>query len=352
MMVLSMIATAFIGFGVWVHHMFATGLPQLGQSFFTAASIMIVVPTSLQIFGWIATIWTARRLRITVPFLYAASFFFVFIMGGLTGVMLASVPLDRQVHDTYFVVAHFHYVLIGGSMFPLLGAITYWFPKMTGRLMSEKLGHLAFWLLFAGFNLTFFPMHLLGLEGMPRRVYTYPASMGWGSMNLLATIGAVVIFLSLLLFLINVLASLRAGAAAASNPWEASTLEWATSSPPPPYNFLSQPTVAGREPLWHPELATPTVVGLDSDRRQVLVTAVLDAEPDHRYKAPGPSLWPLLTALATSAMFIWSIFQAAGLVWGAIPTFVCLIGWFWPTNGKLRLESGAPGRLSLGESLS
>src|SRR6478735_4880072 len=192
-MILSMTATAFIGFGVWVHHMFATGLPQFGQSFFTASSIMIVIPTSLQIFNWIATIWTAKRLRLTTPFLYVVSFFFVFIIGGLTGVMLASVPLDRQVHDTYFVVAHFHYVLIGGSTFPLLGAIVFWFPKMTGRMMSERLGKLSFWLLFAGFNLTFFPMHLLGLEGMPRRVYTYPASMGWGTMNLLASIGAAVI---------------------------------------------------------------------------------------------------------------------------------------------------------------
>jgi len=351
-MVLSMIATAFIGFGVWVHHMFATGLPQLGQSFFTAASIMIVVPTSLQIFGWIATVWTARRLAITVPFLYAASFFFVFVIGGLSGVMLASVPLDRQVHDTYFVVAHFHYVLIGGSTFPLLGAVVYWFPKMTGRMMGQRLGRLSFWLLFAGFNLTFFPMHLLGLYGMPRRVYTYPASMGWGSMNLLATIGAGVIFLSLLVFLVNVITSLRAGAVAESNPWGGSTLEWATSSPPPPYNFLPQPTVASREPLWHPELASPPVVGLESEKRQVLVTAVLDAEPDHRYKVPGPSLWPLATAMATTLMFIWSIFQAMGLVWGAIPTFVCLVGWFWPTRGKERLAASPPTRLRLRESLS
>jgi cytochrome c oxidase subunit I+III len=352
-MVLSMIATAFIGFGVWVHHMFATGLPQLGESFFTAASIMIVVPTALQIFGWIATLWTARGLRLTVPLLYAASFFFVFTIGGQSGVMLASVPLDRQVHDTYFVVAHFHYVLIGGSTFPLLGALVYWFPKMTGRLMSERLGKASFWLLFIGFNLTFFPMHQLGLKGMPRRVYTYPESLGWANLNALATAGAVVIFLSLLLYLLNVIISLRHGATATSNPWEASTLEWSTTSPPPPYNFFPTPTVASREPLWHEELKPPPVVGLDSTEREVLVTALLDAEPDHRYKMPGPSLWPLLTAIATSVMFIWSIFQAMGFIWGAIPTFICLVGWFWPTEGKDRLEKGGDGTgLTLRESVS
>ena len=351
-MVLSMTATAFIGFGVWVHHMFTTGLPQFGQSFFTAASIMIVIPTSIQIFNWIATIWTAKRLRVTTPFLYMASFFFIFIIGGLTGVMLAAVPLNRQIHDTYFVVAHFHYVLIGGSTFPLLGGIFFWFPKMTGRMLSERLGKWSFWLLFVGFNLTFFPMHLLGLEGMPRRVYTYPAALGWQSMNLLVTAGAAIIFVSLLLYLINIIVSLRHGAVAAANPWDASTLEWATSSPPPPYNFSPQPTVASREPLWHTELTPPPIVGLDPDQREVLVTYLLDAEPDHRYPMPGPSLWPFLAAIATSIMFVWSIFQAQGVVWGSIPIFITLVGWFWPTQGKERLKHGVRGRLSLRGAVS
>jgi cytochrome c oxidase subunit I+III len=218
--------------------------------------------------------------------------------------------------------------------------------------MSERLGRWSFWLLFAGFNLTFFPMHQLGLAGMPRRVYTYPEAMGWGGLNLLATIGAAVIFVSLLVFLVNVIGSLRRGAAAASNPWGGSTLEWATSSPPPPYNFSPQPTVASREPLWRTELAPPPVIGLEYHKRQVLITALLDAEPDHRYKMPGPSLWPLLTAITTSVMFVWSIFQASGLIWGAIPTFLCLIGWFWPTAGKERLASGAARPLTAREAVS
>src|SRR3954462_13687546 len=231
--VLSLVATAFMGFGLWVHHMFATGIPTLGRSFFTAASIVIAVPTGIQFFCWIATMWSGRIVFKT-PMLWILGFFTIFLIGGLTGVMLAAVPLNIQVHDTFFVVAHFHYVLIGGAVFPLFGAVYYWFPKITGRLLGERMGQIFFGLMFIGFNLTFFPMHVLGLHGMPRRVYTYLPESGWGGLNLLSTIGAFTLGLAGLLFAINALLSLRGGAIAGPNPWQAGTLEWSTPSPPPP----------------------------------------------------------------------------------------------------------------------
>jgi cytochrome c oxidase subunit 1 len=332
-LVLSLVATAFIGFGVWVHHMFTTGLPQFGTSFFTAASIMIVVPSGVQIFCWIATLWNGR-VRFTTPMLYALGFFMVFIIGGLTGVMLAAVPLDAQVHDTFFVVAHFHYVLIGGSVFPLLGGLHYWFPKITGRMLSERLGKISFWLLLAGFNLAFFPQHILGLMGMPRRVYTYPVEMQWGPLNLLSSAGAMIMFVALVVYLANIVVSRRRGAVATDNPWAASSLEWATSSPPPPYNFLPAPTVAGRDPLWETDADTPVVVGLASNRREALVTHVMDAEPDHRKEFPEPTLWPFLTAVALGGLYVGSIFTPWAVVWGAVPTTIGLIGWAWPREGK------------------
>jgi cytochrome c oxidase subunit 1 len=328
-LVLSLTSTAFIGFGVWVHHMFATGLPQLGQSFFTAASIMIVVPTAVQFYCWTSTLWSGR-VKFAVPMLYVLAFFAVFLIGGLTGVMLAAVPLNLQVHDTFFVVAHFHYVLIGGSVFPLLGALHYWFPKMTGRMMSERLGTVAFALFFAGFNLTFFPQHILGLLGMPRRVYTYPAEMGWGGLNLLVSIGAVILALGLLVYLSNVVVSLRHGAPATDSPWGSATLEWATASPPPRYNFLPAPTVSGRTPLWDSFASQPAVVGLRADRRDVLITRVMDAEPDHRKAFPEPSIWPFITAVATSVMFVASIFTPWAVVYGSVPIAIGVIGWAWP----------------------
>jgi cytochrome c oxidase subunit 1 len=331
-MVLSLIATAFIGFGVWVHHMFTTGLPQLGQSFFTASSIMIVVPTAAQLFCWIATLWTGR-LEFKTPLLYILGFFSIFVIGGLTGVMLASVPLDLQVHDTFFVVAHLHYVLIGGAVFPLLGAIHYWFPKIYGRMLNERLGQAGFWLLFTGFNLTFFPMHILGLMGMPRRVYTYQSELGWGALNLLASAGAVLMAVALLIYLANIVRTRRRGVLAGANPWGAPTLEWETTSPPPAFNFNPGPTVSGREPLWHRDADQPVVVGLSTDKREVLVTRVLDAEPDHVSEFPSASIWPFVSAVGLSAMFVGSIFTPWAAVYGAVPPIIAIVFWFWPKQG-------------------
>jgi len=327
-LVLSLVSTGFIAFGLWVHHMFATGLPQVGESFFTAASMMIAIPSGLQIFCWIASIWRGR-IQWKTPMLYALAYFFVFLVGGLTGVMLAAVSLDLQVHDTFFVVAHFHYVLIGGSIFPLFGALHYWFPKLTGRMLSERLGVIAFTLLFIGFNLTFFPMHQLGLLGMPRRVYTYPAGLGWEGLNLLATAGGALMALAVITYAINVVWALRRGTHAAANPWNAGTLEWATASPPPAYNFHPVLVVRGRDSVWT-DPDPITVIGLSCARREVLITRVVDANLDHRFESPTPSIWPFITAIATSILFIGSIFTPWAVVWGSIPVAIGLIGWFWP----------------------
>jgi cytochrome c oxidase subunit I+III len=335
LMVLSLITTGFLGFGLWVHHMFAADIPELGKSFFTVASMLIAMPTAAQTFCWIATLWSGR-INLRTPLLFVLAWFVILIIGGLSGIMLAAVPLDLQVHDTYFVVAHFHYVLLGGAVFPLFGGFYYWYPKVTGRLLSEKLGKWNFWLFFVGFNITFFPMHHLGLHGMPRRVYTYPLEAGWGGLNLLSSLGAATIAASMLVFVVNVVVSYRRGAVAGNNPWGASTLEWATASPPPSYNFARVPVLASREPLWERGGVSGRVEGLASDTPEVLVTRLLDAEPDHRYAHPHPSIWPFATAVALAIVLIATLFTPWALVWGMVPLAVTLTGWFWP--GKKETE--------------
>jgi cytochrome c oxidase subunit I len=331
-LVLSLFGTGFLAFGLWVHHMFVTGLPRLGESFFTASSMAVAIPSGLQIFCWIATLWDGK-LKFKTPLLFVFGFILNFVIGGLTGVMLASVPIDTQVHDTYFVVAHFHYVLVGGAVFPLLGGIYFWFPKFYGRMLDERLGRWNFWLAMVGFNLTFFPMHILGLMGMPRRVFTYQPEMGWGPMNMLATIGAFVFFASFLLLAFNIWRSLRSGPLAGPNPWNANTLEWATASPPPAYNFAHIPVCTDRDPLWH-DLDPPVVTGLRVDRRELLVTTLVDAEPDMRESSPQTSIWPLVAALVTSVTLLASIFTPWAVVWGLLPVGAALTVWFWPKGSK------------------
>jgi cytochrome c oxidase subunit I len=251
----SSVAIGFLSFVVWVHHMFATGLPDVALAFFASSTTLIAIPTAVKVFNWTATLWGGSIVTKTA-LLFSVGFLLMFPIGGLSGVSLAVVPFDWQITDTYYVVAHIHYVFFGGSALGIFSAIYYWFPKATGKLLSEKLGVWNFWLIFLGLNLTFFPMHMLGLLGMPRRQWTYHEGLGWTVYNFIETIGAFIIALGVLVFIINLVVSFRSGARAGADPWDAWTLEWATASPPPEYNFVKTPVVRSRRPLWdlkHPD---------------------------------------------------------------------------------------------------
>ncbi len=255
LMVAATVAIGFISFGVWAHHMFAVGMSAPLNAVFSGASFLIAVPTGIKVFNWMATL-VGGRIRFATPMMFCVAFLAQFVFGGLTGIMLATVPFDWQVTDSYFVVAHFHYVLGGGTLFAAMAALYYWFPKMTGRMLSERLGRWHFWLFVFGFNLTFLPMHVLGLLGMPRRVYTYPTGMGLEGWNLAASAGVLLQAVGTAVLIVNVVLALRRGPRAGPDPWDAWTLEWSTASPPPAYDFATLPEVESRRPLWdrkHPE---------------------------------------------------------------------------------------------------
>ena len=255
MVVAASLAIGFLSMTVWAHHMFAVGMGAPLNSAFAASTMLIAIPTGIKIFNWVATMY-GGRIRFATPMLFACGFLFQFLCAGLTGIILSVVPFNWQLTDSYFVVAHFHFVLVGSLIFTIFGAIYYWFPKATGRRLSERLGRWHFWLFVVGFNLTFLPMHWAGMLGMPRRIYTYPADRGWDLWNLIASLGVPIQAAAILIFVVNVVISLRRGERAGNDPWDAWTLEWTTASPPPPYNFETVPVVASRRPLWdvkHPD---------------------------------------------------------------------------------------------------
>jgi cytochrome c oxidase subunit 1/cytochrome c oxidase subunit I+III len=334
---LATVATGLVGFGVWVHHMFATGLPQLSMSFFGAASMTVSIPSAIQIIAWIVTMWYGRVVFAT-PMLFALAFIVQFVIGGISGVMSAAVPFDWQATDTYFIVAHIHYVLAGGTLFGVLAAVYYWYPKMFGRMLGERSGRVSFWLMFVGFNVGFFPMHLAGLLGMPRRVYTYHSGLGLETTNLVSTIGAYVFALGLFVTLWNVIQSRMTGVPAGPNPWGASTLEWLATSPPEHFNFAHMPVVTSREPLWdNGVMPGPTF----NEARLSPRTSVLDAELEHTIELPHDNLWTVVMSIALLGVFAALLvrWNWVAVACGAV-TLLCAARWMWPLQSRV-LETEA-----------
>ncbi|HEX2235858.1 MAG TPA: cytochrome c oxidase subunit I [Actinomycetota bacterium] len=322
------IAIGFMGWGVWAHHMFAVGMGPVANSAFALSTMFIAVPTGIKIFNWLGTLW-GGDIRFKTPLLFAVGFVSMFIIGGLSGVTHSIVPHDTQQTDTYYVVAHFHYVLFGGAIFGIFAGFYYWWPKVFGHLLSDRLGKVHFWLMFVGFNLAFGPMHIVGLEGMPRRIYTYPEGMGWDLWNLIETIGAYTIAVSVLVFIANVVVSARRRQDAGADPWDGRTLEWSTPSPPPEYNFAEIPLVRGRDDFWRRKY----VERPDEVPARVFAGGAEGADGhghhDHAIHMPSPSYFPVLAAAGIPLMGYGAIYDGLrGLVAvGALILVFGLFGW-------------------------
>lgn len=335
--VLAAVGTGFLSFGLWVHHMFTTGLPGVSLALFSAASEAVAIPTSVQLFCFIATIAAGRLVKRSVPMLWAMGGIAIFILGGLTGVMVALASFDFQAHDTFFVVAHFHYVLIGGALFPIVAGIYYFFPLIKGKALSDRLGRVAFWLAFAGFNLTFMPMHFTGLRGMPRRVFTYPAGMGFDTLNLLSTVGAFLLGVGIAIVAWDVIRPKKKDPLVKQNPWDAGTLEWLPHMPPEAWGVRSIPEIDSRYPLWNqPNFQRDVDQGrfylpdAEELERETLVTSVIDAKPEQCLRLPGPSWMPFWAAITIGGFFILGTFYlwTAAVLSGVLGIGV-ICYWLW-----------------------
>ncbi|HEX5246307.1 MAG TPA: cbb3-type cytochrome c oxidase subunit I [Gaiellaceae bacterium] len=318
----------FIGFGVWAHHMFATGLPTVTLVFFAAASALVIIPSTIQVFAWCLTILSGAA-RFKTPLLFIVGFILFFVIGGLTGIMFVAIPFDQQVTDTYFVIAHFHYIIFGAAVFPIFGGMYYWFPKLTGRMYFERPGQISFWIIFLGTNLLFFPMHIVGLDGMPRRVYTYPGGLGWGTYNLIETVGGFVTLAGILLLFGNLVWSFFRGMPVGIDPWHGPTLEWTISSPPPEYNFAVIPRVVSAYPNWDPPQRDGEPLVLDVGHEQP-VTSPADGVLAEIADMPHESPWPILLAFCLTivfAMLVIEKFAIAGIALGLCA--IVLGAWHW-----------------------
>ncbi|HEX3424819.1 MAG TPA: cytochrome c oxidase subunit I [Acidimicrobiales bacterium] len=344
--VTALVSVGFISFGVWVHHMFATGLPALALAFFSSVSLLITIPSGVQFFAWIVTIWKGK-VSLSTPMLFMIGFLLIFLLGGISGVMVSILPFDWAVTDSYFIVAHLHYVLNGAVVFPIFGAMYYWAPKLTGRMLNEKLGKWSFWVMFIAFNLTFFPMHILGIMGMPRRVWTYSNGLGWDTLNTIISISSVIFGIGTGITLLNWIWSMFKGEKAPADPWGADTLEWATASPPPDYNFAEIPVVHSRHPLWEEGGVPPALPGTpETDDESVRslslsgglektspITSGRDTRPSEVLEVPEETALPLAVAFGLFVFFLGLLIDASVVgILGVILFVVFLLRWVWHTD--------------------